>query len=336
MTSPRRIGFLTPGWPGQNTPSGIATSVYFLATGLREIGISPVILAKQIDGEGPSDIPVVEVPELDWRLWDRLCTKLGDGDAAHRHLAGNIAGAVREAMKSHGLDAVIMEETNGWPGWVQKMVPLPVFITLHGPWTLLKAHDSRGNTRLDQQREDRERRGYLRAAGIIAPSRNVLRAVEETVPLQDIPKIVLPNTLPCDLSVPLSATLPDRRILFVGRFDFLKGADTVLDAFSRVIETHPEARLTFAGPDRGVRQPDGSMRHIESALAALPEAARRRINYPGPLAAKRWQGCAGSMRSPSSRRAMKISTTRCSKPWPQVRRSSARLWAAPLKCSKMV
>jgi glycosyltransferase involved in cell wall biosynthesis len=283
MTHACRIGLLTPGWPGQNTPNGIATSVYFLAQGLHEIGQTPVILARSIDGEDPAGIPVVSTPQLRWRWQDRLRARLGDPDAGPRHIARGIAAAVNEAIAVHGLDAVIMEETNGWAGWVQARVPIPVILTLHGPWVLHKSLQSKLGPKGDRQRESRENRGYATAAGLIAPSRVVLEAVEKATTLPEIPKIVLPNTLPPGASNPRAAGLQPRDILFVGRFDRHKGGDTVLAAFAKLATTHPEARLTFAGPDRGVRLPDGSRRHIEAALEALPPAVRARVTYAGSV-----------------------------------------------------
>ena len=97
------------------------------------------------------------------------------------------------------------------------------------------------------------------------------------------PKIVLPNSLTARTTGSLAADLEPRDILFIGRFDRHKGGDTVLEAFSRLTETYPEARLTFAGIDKGVRQQDGSVLHIEAALAALPPDVRSRITHMGPV-----------------------------------------------------
>jgi len=70
-------------------------------------------------------------------------------------------------------------------------------------------------------------------------------------------------------------------VLFVGRFDRHKGGDTVLDAFSRLHAVRPGARLTFAGPDRGVRRQDGTILTMETALSTLPSAARGALTALG-------------------------------------------------------
>ena len=42
-----------------------------------------------------------------------------------------------------------------------------------------------------------------------------------------------------------------RQVLFVGRFDRHKGGDLIIEAFGRVLEQVPDARLCFVGEDRG-------------------------------------------------------------------------------------
>jgi glycosyltransferase involved in cell wall biosynthesis len=83
--------------------------------------------------------------------------------------------------------------------------------------------------------------------------------------------------------VPLSADKKPCEILFVGRFDLHKGGDTILEAFACLAETHPHARLTFAGPDRGVPQPDGTTTNLASFLSGLPGSIKRQVTYKGRI-----------------------------------------------------
>lgn len=283
VTVAHRIGLYTPGWPGQNTPNGIATAVYYLARGLQQTQMQPVILARNIDGEVPDDIPVVTLPDLPWRKFDRLRAKLGDVEAGHRQMARNIAAAVEQAADAHGLDAVLMEETNGWARLVAEQTRIPVFLTLHGPWVLLRTHDSRGSPQADAQREARELKGYLAAPGILAPSRNVLAVVEDAADLRNTPTAVLPNSYAAPRPEVLAAALPERHILFIGRFDYLKGGDTVLQAFAQLAKTHKDVRLSFAGPDKGLRDPDGTSTDIDTMLARLPDDVAARVRYLGAI-----------------------------------------------------
>lgn len=283
MTAARRIGLVTPGWPGQNTPNGIATAICHLATGLHDIGQKPVIITRRVDGSSPLEIPVVTIPERPWRWRDRLRARFGDSDAAYRHLAHTVALATRDAAGSEGLDVLIMEETNGWAGMVRPLVPCPVVITLHGPWVLLRSLQPTDSAREDQHRAGREDRAFLVADGLIGPSRSVLEVVAQAVELGGKPRAVIPNALAVEDTGPLAAATASRRILFVGRFDKIKGADVVFEAFVRLCRTHPQARLTFVGVDKGIRQADGRMLHVDEALATLPPEVRERLTFTGPV-----------------------------------------------------
>lgn len=279
MTGIRNIGLLTPGWPGHNTANGIATAVYNLALGLRETGITPVILAQRIDGDADlPDIPVVEVPHLAPRFTDRLGMKLGLSNAVHRSLARNITAAIEEASGRYGLDAVILEETNGWAGMIRHAVP--VFVTLHGPWVLHKSLQSTESARRDRERERREARACIAAKGLMSPSRSVLSAMEGAIDLSGVPRTVIANAI-----APLAPhpAAPGPEILFIGRFDRHKGGDTMIEAFATAAARETSARLTFCGPDRGVQRPGRPVLHIEEALAGLESGVRERIDFRGPV-----------------------------------------------------
>ncbi len=282
MTMPRCIGLMTPGWPGRNTPNGIATSVYNLALGLQSIGQTFVILTRKVDGPCPDGVPVVQIDSEDWSWMDKLRYRCGDRDIPHLLIARQIARAVQRARTETGLDVLVMEETNGWAGMVRQLTGVPVVLTLHGPWILHKTIQPAKGPRDSADRERREDRAFKNADGLISPSKNVLEAVEDAVALSNTPTVILPNTLPVSLFPQRSADLATRNILFVGRFERLKGGDTVLAAFARLCRTYPKARLTFAGIDKGIAQPDGSLLHIEQALAQLPEEVRTQITFTGP------------------------------------------------------
>jgi glycosyltransferase involved in cell wall biosynthesis len=279
MNKPLTIGLVTPGWPGHNTPNGIATAVWHMARGLIAAGHKPVILAIDSDGPAPEGIPVVKVIRRSWTLPQKIVGKFGWWDIAQDVFAESLADAVEAAHRAHGLDAVVIEETQGWAHAAIRRGTVPVVVFLHGPWILHKAIQSNGSTASDAQREAREARAMCAAAALISPSQNVLDAVEAHLDVGHIPRIVIPNAYaPAEPRRQLPETGP---FLFVGRFDYHKGGDTVIEAFRLLHARRPEARMTFAGPDRGLRYPNGSTRSMTEALGALPEATRAAIAAPG-------------------------------------------------------
>ena len=280
-----RIGLVTPSWPGIHTANGITTAVSHLADGLRDLGHNVTIIAMRLDAPC-SDLAVIEVPAADTPgVLDRIRSRLEGKAATHKQIAARLTQAVRRAIDAHGIEILVMEETQGWAGFLQPKVPIPVVVTLHGPWLLHKKYQSSGSARMDRLQEARELKAFQTCAGITAPSGDVLSRVGAACDLPDIPKAVIPNPMPARAPCPSVKTgsRAARSILFIGRFDTHKGGDVLLDAFQRLTGREVEAFLTFVGPDRGVLQPDGTRLHIDTALAAIPETVRARIDYRGPL-----------------------------------------------------
>lgn len=282
MSNSYRIGLFTPVWPGTHTANGITTSVYNLAMGLQEIGHQPIIVTTDTDSDPPAGIPCVRVDRT-MSLFDKIKGRLGVPDYWLTLPGRQIATTFRQAHQEHALDAIIMEETHGWAGVVQKTVPVPVIVTLHGPWFTLHALQSGGrHTAADTRRERREAGALQRVAGMTAPSRAVLDATLAEIPsLAARPSVIIRNALPV---TPRDNTVTnEQNILFVGRFDRLKGADTLLAAFASFAADHDGVGLTFVGPDNGIAQPDGKMLHIADALNKLPSDVAARVTYKGRL-----------------------------------------------------
>ena len=288
MTGRRlRIGLLTPVWPGEGTANGIATAVRHLHAGLVAAGHVPVVLPFRDESGGAAGV-VPPPPARPATLAERVRMRLGQSWLQHRIIADRVARAAREAVRRHGIEVLVMEETWGWAAEVQRALPIPVVVTLHGPWFLHKALQSTpGAARMDAVREARERAAILSCAGVTAPSRAVLTATQAQYGPFSVPTTVIPNPIPLREPVDFAALAPEARrsLLFVGRFDPHKGGDTVLEGFARLIRGGGEARLTFVGPDRGIPLPGGGVRHVAEALAALPEDVRTRVDYLGQRSA---------------------------------------------------
>lgn len=278
------IGLVTPSWPGGAAANGIATAVAHLAAGLRAAGHEITVIPHLPADE--SDPAVVNLPApRAWTLLEKLNRRLGRDTATMPVRAGQIAAALNHAIATRGVEVLIMEETNGIAGMVQQQVPVPVIVTLHGPWVLHTAfHAVPENDHASRLRARREGETFRICAGITAPSQDVLTRTLEHYGDPGRPARVIYNPMPPETANDFAALGADaRNLLFVGRFDLHKGGDIVIEAFRRIAERDPEARLTFAGPDDGVARPDGSMFHIAEALAALSGAARARVDYRGKL-----------------------------------------------------
>lgn len=230
------------------------------------------------DGAAPVDIPFKIVERHRWTLTDKLRHRFGDRMVFARTGGQAIAKAARLVRNEHGLDILVMEDTFGWATEVKKAGISPVIVTLRGPWLLHHSMQSRGDRQIDVCRINRELLGYAAADGIISLSRNILEEMQKRTSFEDKPIAVIPNSIRTD-------TAPVRKdadqILFIGRFDSHKGGDTVIDAFARLVRERPKARMTFVGPDRGLRLPSGRQLSLEEKLASLDARTRAAITVLG-------------------------------------------------------
>ena len=139
----------------------------------------------------------------------------------------------------------------------------------------------------NRYRVQREGEAILGAAGITAPSRSAIDLTERFYGELRSIKQVIPNPI---------YELPESRrwrfdecdrnlILFVGRFDRIKGADLVLRAFASIVQQRPTAKLIFVGPDVGLTDEHGNGMNFEQfASREIPDNAHKRIEFRGTLA----------------------------------------------------
>lgn len=274
------IGLATPAWPGTIAANGIASAVAPLAEGLRAIGHKVTILAHGIDT--PHDDPdIVALSPRRTPLVERALFRVIPDQMIRRGMIARLVEATRRAIAEHGIEVLVMEESFGWVGDLRRAVPIPVVATLHGPHWLHRVRPGRPTRGPDARRETWEATALRNVDGIISPSRAVLDQTRDEWGLPDVPTAVIGNPVFLGAPLPPAAGSGSPQILFVGRFDRIKGADVVLNAFTRIAGQHPECRLTFVGPDEGLVQPDGSRLHLAQAIAALPADVRSRIDVLG-------------------------------------------------------
>lgn len=279
-----QIGLVTPSWPGDRNPNGISTAVAFMVEGLEALGHEVAIIPlypRDLEGDPrcvalPSPRPM--------RLTERVARKFRRDDSWQTIFAEQIAAAAQTAIRSHGIEVLVMEETHGWAGVVQRLLPIPVIVTLHGPWFIQTALQSDPVTAEDRRREKREAAAFRQCAGVASPSHDVMDRAQAQVPGIATLRAIIPNPISIKTPVDYDA-LDDRQrksILFVGRHDHRKGADVLLKSFEMLIREGQDAYLTFIGPDYGLMQPDGSSVMFPQALSRLDIATQARITYLGP------------------------------------------------------
>lgn len=287
---PLRVAIVTPGWPAASFPSGIVAFVNGIVPALRQLGLRVFVLAGEL-----ADAHATDALDLGFRK--AKPTALGRAaDAAFCRLAGRhwsqhwrqvyaIVHAVRQVQQTHGLDLLDMEESFGWAADVARRVTVPVLVRLHGPWCLVgPCNGADLADRTHARRVAREADAFRSAAAVAGMSKDVVSRVESFYGIQFRNKAILPGVVsPPARRWSADESHPDT-LLFVGRFDAVKGADVLLRAFAQLARARPHLRLQFVGPDLGMN----GMKLADYARSFIDDAGvRSRIEYLGVQPANR-------------------------------------------------
>ena len=269
---PLHVGLISPALPSKGMSNGIVTYVRILRDALRDQGHRVTVAdADQIELPDGSiaDLPVSR------GLSSRIQT-LAEGwrgrDTSTAYVRVRLLSAF-EAMKAAGVQIVEMEET--W-GWASRLAGrgVPIVIRLHGPHAF--AREAAQRNRTDRRREAAELLAFRRVQAASSPSATVLQAMADQAGGSQRTRVIF-NPVP----IPSDEWSPDRadanQLLFVGRFDSLKGADVVVRAFAKAVERRPSLRLVMVGPDRGL----GGRIHFDEFVREIPDEARSKIEFLG-------------------------------------------------------
>lgn len=281
-----KIAFYCPGWPAAENPTGIVSYVTNLRGSLHRQGVRSFVLAARVEGEHDQDVIQARSPFGDGRSIKRALSCLAwrirnwcpvsDLIVKPWLAADRILREVRRLKESVGLQLLEMQESFGWARFVARRSPVPVVVRLHGPWFLVGPATG---TEMDLAgRVRREGLGIGLADGVSAPSRDTLVRTRRFYRMnlshaEFIPSAI--SVVPRDAQWSLDRC-DRRRILFVGRFDRLKGGDLIVEAFARVVRARPESRLTFVGPGKTLTDDSGRLWLADDFIRdRLPDPALR-------------------------------------------------------------
>jgi glycosyltransferase involved in cell wall biosynthesis len=281
-----RIGYFIPGWPPGAHANGIVSA-------LGRLGEQLVLNGHEVfyvtgDGRTFSRDQEISVGQriLDWTnigFVERLHYKLDSEGAFYWWGPNKLADVVENLVQVCNLEIFQMEETFGFGCAVIRRLRIPVVIQVNGPW-FLHAHLQAPQSSMRQKlrRIKGEGRAIHNAAGITAPSKDVLERMETFYGRPKCPTGVIRYAITPSGRWTLDSC--DRNsILFVGRFDLHKGADILLRAFTKVAKDRKAIKLLFVGPDHGLQLDGGVIGLPEYLAQQIPAAVRERIEYLGPL-----------------------------------------------------
>jgi glycosyltransferase involved in cell wall biosynthesis len=282
-----KIALYVPSWPPGSTANGIITYAAQTVPALRKLGHEVYVLTSD-DRSQNSDEHTIDLARFQSSdsFRSRIERKLFR-QTPYDLVAPAIVRAVTELVKTRGIDVFEIEESFGWSYAISRLKLVPVVVRLHGPWFLNGQFDRQNNNmRADREREILEYRGIRSADLVTSPSSTVLNSVRDHYNLTLTNSVVIPNSVKAStqnalwhLNRPTASSL-----LYIGRFDERKGGDLVIRAFAKLAERDPTARLTFVGPDLGVRNSDGTIaKYHDFVHRNISDNIRSRIDFRGAL-----------------------------------------------------
>jgi len=263
------IVFFVPMWPVRQFPNGIGTYVDTIRTALLERGHRVSVLTGVLGADCTDDrVYVVPTPGRFSKMLSRIRAWFAGEEFEVFHYWYSIARGLAGIHRREPVDAFEIEESFGWGGQIQGSTSIPVVVRLHGPAVFTVLGPLR-ETRRTQRRIAIEGPQLMRARLVLSPCKATLQALQSHYRFELPETRIVPNPLPLDTRVPVwsLATCESDTVLFVGRFDFGKGADLILAAFEALLSIKPTAKLYFVGPNDGLICSDGARREFHEYCA---------------------------------------------------------------------
>lgn len=282
-----KIAIYVSSWPPGREASGIVTYTSQLVSSLRSDGHDVYVLTPDPTEKDEYTIDLNDFRERGLsRIWRRGLAKFSSLPPASVEHANKISLAVRMLVEEKGVEVFEIEEAFGWSGQISQRNIVPVVVRLHGPFFLTgRYNDVHTYFPTNRKRAKLEGQAIDAAHYITTSCALVLDAVREHYSLELARSAIIPLPIvAAQESETWSAETCDKnKILFVGRFDSIKGGDLILRAFSELATTNSDLRLTFVGPDGGLKT-DGEPLHFEEFVRQnFDESLRSRIDYRGQM-----------------------------------------------------
>lgn len=257
------VAITSPGWPLSRFPNGVVAYIHNLLLSLDKIANPVILAAPLLVPEVKNRLVNLSKYEPSFSVWQqfidkvifRLKSKHLHNLQYKRNLSKN-ANRILDAIQelSVPLDVLEIEESFGAASYMFKKTNVSIVTRLHGPWFLIGPILQAHNDWDFKLRVFYEGEAIRNSHGLTSPSLDVLNKVREYYGLELPHAQVIPNPVP-EVGSDMQWQYPINQkpsILFVGRFDSVKGGDLVLEAFRQIALQNSDVELLFVGPDRGL------------------------------------------------------------------------------------
>ena len=290
---PMHIGYTSPGWPLAEFPNGIVTYVQNIRCGF-EGDLKPVVLAAPlISAELKNQL--INLSKFSTnrgflqKVIDTLLYRIKlpfANSLRYKRISAQNARKIHLGIEELDvpLDIIEIEESFGTAHSLMKISKVPIVTRIHGPWAVIGPILNMQDNWDFKLRVFYEGKAIKNSLGVTAPSFDVLDRVRKYYKLALPNAKVIPNPV-LEVSKDNQWQYDTNRkpfILFVGRFDSVKGGDLVLQAFRQIATINKEIELMFVGPDHGMHIEGENFMFNDYVQRFIPEEnIKQRIQFLG-------------------------------------------------------
>ncbi len=276
------LALFAPSWPPGSSANGIVTYVDEVKKMMESIGWHITVITNyaiyRYDGQ------VIRMNYSPSPLLPKIINFIQRVQSKDKIFGKNLAKMINKHCPD--VDLFEMEESFGWVGIVQNHLKIPTITRLHGP-RFLTQFDSLKSRELNKY-NDRvfyEGLAIRNSKYISAPSRQVLANSISQYNASPRLAVSYPNPMtPANECRWHFFNCNKHQILHVGRFDRLKGADVIIEAFCKIAPDFPMAKLIIVGPEIGIRDNAGKyLKFAEYLDRHVAKEFHDRLEFLGEL-----------------------------------------------------
>jgi glycosyltransferase involved in cell wall biosynthesis len=276
------LALFAPSWPPGKSANGIVTYAHEVKKMMESNGWHVTVITSSAiyhyDGS------IIEIDYSPPFILSKILSLIGKSGLNNRMFGRYIATSINRYCSN--VDVFEMEESFGWVREVQSNLEIPTITRLHGPRFLTQFESLKS-------RDSKEFRRRVYNEGLAMRESKYISAPSEQVLIDSISKYNLSPCLTKSYPNPMSASnkcgwrfanCKKHQILHVGRFDRLKGADIIIEAFCQIAPDFPLANLIIVGPEIGIQDKAGEYldfrKYIERNVA---KQFHERLKFLGKL-----------------------------------------------------
>jgi glycosyltransferase involved in cell wall biosynthesis len=282
-----RVALINPEYPSPSglDHGGIATFIYCLANALADAGHRVHILAR--NGTTPDPLrPGVRMHHFGFRparSLPGLLDRLRGSDIAWERGCSRAARECLETIhREEGLDIIEAAEYGGLASELRSPLPAPVIVHFHTPSALVDELNHAPRTARRRRVYRYECNALRNAAAFKCNSTSLTVQLQRCCGIEASRIQVIRTPVPTDEfdAIAKKSADPDRiDILFAGRFERRKGAESIVHSINEILALDRRIHFTIAGEtDLGEA---GEHRHAVERVLKAP--FRSRVWFVGPV-----------------------------------------------------